>query len=117
MRPGAHVHSFCSELQVGECYETLSGARAKEDCHSGGGEIFATEDGEGKKMAVFEVMCVPLRYTRKLGNMMSSIRHRKDHHVKVCKKAVHFWRKRLSYGYALFHVNYEGNGIISTSHP
>lgn len=116
IRLGAQCHLFRSALQFGQWYKILSGAKGKENCGSHGGEDIATKDGEDKK-AVFEVQGVPLRYTREVGCMMTSILGSRADQIDIFEQSALFRRKRSSCGHMLRHMKYEWHGKVTTRHP
>lgn len=65
----------------------------QKDSDEDGSERSATNNCDGKSMAVLQVEVFLLQTPREAGNIMSSKFSHKAHHVKVYEKTVHFWRK------------------------
>lgn len=74
----------------------MSRVQKHEESDSHDSEGSPTKKDERKKKAGFEVGGVPLHYTRKVGNILTSIFSRRAYHFNVCEEHVHFWRKDSS---------------------
>lgn len=70
----------------------LSKPSGEGDSDSDGDEGIASKKGAQKKV-VFQIVDVPLHYTRGAWKTMASNLSRKSHHVNVREKAVHVWRE------------------------
>lgn len=75
-----------------------------------------SDNDSGEGMAIREVKRVPLCYIREAWNTMTISFSRKAHQVRVCKQAMHFWKKESSYGDVLSHVTREEHDMAPMRH-
>lgn len=110
--PVSHRYLFCSALAFGKCYKVLSRTRKEKDINCEPSKEIEAKEGEGNKIAVFDIDNVPMHYIQKLGNKMSRKLIRKAHRIDLRKEDVNVWREVLSYWGVIFHGNHDRHGRV-----